>query len=143
MVRFTDAKPDKKNYRKFKVKTVVGQDDFASMNEVVSRRYKRLKDENAQMPDLIIIDGGPGQVSAAQAALNTLNLKIPLVGLAKENEEIYKPNQHAPVQLDKNSRMMLLIRQIRDATHDFSVGYNRKRREMQLREEFKQEKSSK
>ncbi|MGD6808628.1 MAG: excinuclease ABC subunit UvrC [Candidatus Bathyarchaeia archaeon] len=143
MVRFTDAKPDKKNYRKFKIKTVVGQDDFASMNEVVSRRYKRLKDENAQMPDLIIIDGGPGQVSAAQTALNMLNLKIPLIGLAKENEEIYKPNQHAPVQLDKNSRMMLLIRQIRDATHDFSVGYNRKRREMQLREEFKQEKSSK
>ncbi|MGD6934965.1 MAG: excinuclease ABC subunit UvrC [Candidatus Bathyarchaeia archaeon] len=142
MVRFTDAKPDKKNYRKFKIKTVLGQDDFASMNEVVTRRYKRLKDENAQMPDLIIIDGGPGQVSAAQAALNTLNLKIPMIGLAKENEEIYKPNEQTPIQLDKNSRMMLLIRQIRDATHDFSLGYNRKRREMQLREEFKPKKSS-
>jgi excinuclease ABC subunit C len=143
MVRFTDAKPDKKNYRKFKIKTVVGQDDFASMNEVVNRRYKRLKDENAQMPDLIIIDGGPGQVSAAQAALNTLQLKISLIGLAKENEEIYKPNEQTPIQLDKNSRMMLLIRQIRDATHDFSLGYNRKRRQMQLRDEFAPKKSSK
>ncbi|XHH09740.1 MAG: excinuclease ABC subunit UvrC [Candidatus Bathyarchaeia archaeon] len=143
MVRFTDAKPDKKNYRKFKIKTVEGQDDFASMNEVVTRRYKRLKDENAQMPDLVIIDGGPGQVNAAQTALNSLNLKIPLIGLAKENEEIYKPNEQTPIQLDKNSRMMLLIRQIRDATHDFSLGYNRKRREMQLRDEFAAKKSSK
>lgn len=143
MVRFTDAKPDKKNYRKFKIKTVEGQDDFASMNEVVTRRYKRLKEENAQMPDLIIIDGGPGQVSAAQTALNTLNLKIPLIGLAKENEEIYRPNVPEPIQLDKNSRMMLLIRQIRDATHDFSLGYNRKRRQMKLRDEFTDKKSGK
>jgi excinuclease ABC subunit C len=143
MVRFTDAKPDKKNYRKFKIKTVVGQDDFASMNEVVNRRYKRLKEENAQMPDLIVIDGGPGQISAAQDALNTLGLKISMIGLAKENEEIYKPNEQIPIQLDKNSRMMLLLRQIRDATHDFSVGYNRKRREMQLRDEFASKKSKK
>jgi excinuclease ABC subunit C len=143
MVRFTDAKPDKKNYRKFKIKTVVGQDDFASMNEVVTRRYKRLKEEEAKMPDLIVIDGGLGQVSAAQDALNALKLKIPLIGLAKENEEIYKPYEQGPIQLDKNSRMMLLIRQIRDATHDFSLGYNRKRREMQLRDEFKKKKSTK
>jgi excinuclease ABC subunit C len=136
MVRFTEAKPDKKNYRKFKIKTVVGQDDFASMNEVVTRRYKRLQEEDAQMPDLIIIDGGPGQVHAAQAALNALKLKIPMIGLAKENEEIFKPNEQTPLQIDKNSRMMLLIRQIRDATHDFSLGYNRKRREMQMRDEF-------
>jgi excinuclease ABC subunit C len=142
MVRFTDAKPDKKNYRKFKIKTVTGQNDFASMHEAVTRRYKRLKEEEAPMPDLIIIDGGPGQVSAAQAALDTLNLKISMIGLAKENEEIYQPNKQTPIQLDKNSRMMLLIRQIRDATHDFSVSYNRKRREMQMRDEFKQKKSN-
>jgi len=142
MVRFTDAKPDKKNYRKFKIKTVVGQDDFASMNEVVTRRYKRLKEEEAPMPNLIIIDGGPGQVNAAQAALNSLNLKIPMIGLAKENEEIYKPDTQVPIQLDKNSRMMLLIRQIRDATHDFSVSYNRKRREMQIRDEFTKKKNT-
>ncbi len=143
MVRFTDAKPDKKNYRKFKIKTVIGQDDFASINEVVTRRYKRLKEEGVQLPNLIIIDGGPGQVSAAQTALNFLRLKIPIIGIAKENEEIYKPNEQAPLQLDKNSRIMLLIRQIRDATHDFSLGYNRKRREMQLRDEFKKKNISK
>jgi excinuclease ABC subunit C len=138
MVRFTDAKPDKKNYRKFKIKTVVGQDDFASINEVVTRRYRRLQEEKTPpMPDLIIIDGGPGQVNAAQMALHSLNLKIPMIGLAKENEEIYRPNTHGSIQLDKNRRMMLLIRQIRDATHDFSLGYNRKRREIQIRDEFK------
>ncbi|MCL2134427.1 MAG: excinuclease ABC subunit UvrC [Candidatus Bathyarchaeota archaeon] len=136
MVRFTDAKPDKKNYRKFKIKTVVGQNDFASIHEVVTRRYKRLIDEKAQMPDLIIIDGGPGQVSAAQAALDSLQLEISIVGLAKEREELYKPNKQTPIQLDKNSHVMLLMRQIRDATHDFSLNYNRKRREMQMRNEF-------
>ncbi|MFA5366282.1 MAG: excinuclease ABC subunit UvrC, partial [Candidatus Bathyarchaeia archaeon] len=137
MVRFMDGKPDKKNYRKFKIKTVTGQDDFASMNEVVSRRYKRLLEEEAQMPDLIMIDGGSGQVSAAQSALKTLGANIALIGLAKENEEIYLPDKPEPIRLDKNSRMMLLLRQIRDATHDFSLGYNRKRREMKLREDFK------
>ena len=137
MVRFTDAKPDKKNYRKFKIKTVTRQDDFASMHEVITRRYKRLKEETSPLPDLIIIDGGPGQVKAAQTALNTLQLQIPMFGLAKEQEEIYKPNSQTPIQIDKNSRIMLLIRQIRDATHDFSVNYNRKRREIQLRNEFK------
>ena len=144
MVRFTNAKPDKKNYRKFKIKTVIGQNDFASMHEAVTRRYKRLKDENAQMPDLIIIDGGPGQVNAAQTALDTLNLKIPTIGLAKENEEIHQPNnkQTPTIQLDKNSRTMLLIRQIRDATHDFSLNYNRKRREIQIRNEFKKKKKT-
>ena len=142
MVRFTDAKPDKKNYRKFKIKTVTRQDDFASMHEVVTRRYKRLKEEASQMPDLIIIDGGPGQVNAAQTALNALQLQIPMFGLAKENEEIYKPHSQTPIQIDKNSRIMLLIRQIRDATHDFSVNYNRKRREMQIRNEFKKKKTS-
>jgi excinuclease ABC subunit C len=141
MVRFTDAKPDKKNYRKFKIKTVVGQDDFASISEVVTRRYKRLQEEKAPMPDLIIIDGGPGQIKAAQIALNSLQLHIPLIGLAKENEEIHKPNTQKPIQLNKNSRMMLLIRQIRDATHNFSIGYNRKRREMQIRNEFKKKKT--
>lgn len=136
MVRFTDGKPDKKNYRKFKIKTVVGQDDFASMNEVVSRQYKRLLEEEAPMPDLIMIDGGPGQVSAAQSALKALGLNVALMGLAKENEEIYLPKKPEPIRFDKNSRVMLLLRQIRDATHDFSLGYNRKRREMKLREEF-------
>ncbi len=137
MVTFKDAKPDKKNYRKFKIKSFVGQDDFAAVNEVVSRRYKRQLEEKNPLPDLVMIDGGPGQVSAAQAALQTLGLQLPLIGLAKEREEIYRPDDPSPHVFDKNSRMMLLLRKIRDATHDFSVGYNRKRRQMKVREEFK------
>ncbi len=138
MVTFKDAKPDKKNYRKFKIKTFIGQDDFAAVNEVVARRYKRQIEEKTQLPDLVVIDGGPGQVSAAKAALQTLGLQLPLIGLAKEHEEIYLPDEAGPRNFDKNSRMMLLLRKIRDAAHDFSLGYNRKRRQMKIREEFKQ-----
>jgi len=137
MVAFKDAKPDKKNYRKFKIKTFTGQDDFASMHEVVLRRYKRQVEEKNPLPDLIVVDGGPGQVHAAQTALQGLGLQIALIGLAKEREEIYLPNNPNPRVFDKNSRMMLLLRKIRDASHDFSLGYNRKRRQMQIREEFK------
>ncbi len=140
MVSFKDAKPDKKNYRKFKIKTFIGQDDFAAVNEIVSRRYKRLTEEKTQLPDLVVIDGGPGQVNAAKHALQTLGLQIPLIGLAKEHEEIYLPDESAPRNFDKNSRMILLLRKIRDAAHDFSLGYNRKRRQMKIREEFKQAK---
>jgi excinuclease ABC subunit C len=138
MVSFRDAKPDKKNYRKFKIKTFIGQDDFAAVNEVVARRYKRLVEEKSQLPDLVMVDGGPGQVSAAKAALQTLGLQISLIGLAKEHEEIYLPDESAPRSFDKNSRMMLLLRKIRDAAHEFSLGYNLKRRQMKIREEFKQ-----
>ena len=137
MVRFKNAKPDKNNYRRFKIKTVQGQDDFASIHEVITRRYRRLIEENAQMPDLIVIDGGPGQVNAANTALQSLGLQLPLIGLAKEHEEIYLPNETTPLQFNKTSRMMLLLRQIRDATHNFALGYNRKRRQMQIRDEFK------
>ena len=137
MTRFTDAKPDKSNYRKFKIKTFTGQDDLAAINEVVTRRYKRLAEEKAQLPDLMVIDGGPGQVAAAQSALKALGLQLPLIGLAKENEEIYLPEELKPLRFNKNGRMMLLLRQIRDATHDFSLGYNRKRRQIKMREEFK------
>ncbi len=137
MVSFKDAKPDKKNYRKFKIKTFQGQDDFTAVHEVVTRRYKRLIEEKSPLPDLVMIDGGPGQVGAAFAALGALGIKVPLIGLAKEHEEIYLPNVAAPLIFNKNSRMMLLLRKIRDATHDFSLGYNKKRREMKLREEFK------
>jgi excinuclease ABC subunit C len=140
MVSFKDAKPDKKNYRKFKIKTFVGQDDFAAVHEVVLRRSKRLIEEKTLLPDLILIDGGPGQVSAAKAAMQTLGLQLPLIGLAKEHEEIYLPDESSPMNFDKNSKMMLLIRKIRDAAHDFSLGYNRKRRQMKIREEFKQAK---
>ncbi len=137
MVRFTDMKPDKKNYRKFKIKTVAGQDDFASVHEVVTRRYKRQLEEKATLPDLVVIDGGPGQVSAAKAALESLGLQLPLIGLAKEHEEIYLPGGDVPRLFEKDSRMMLFLRQVRDATHHFALGYNLKRREMKLRDEFK------
>jgi excinuclease ABC subunit C len=137
MVAFRDAKPDKKNYRKFKIKTFTGQDDFAAMHEVIGRRYKRQLEEKNPLPDLVVIDGGPGQVTAAKAALDKLGLQLALIGLAKEREEIYFPDAPTPHVFDRNSRMMLLLRKIRDATHDFSLGYNRKRREMQIREEFK------
>jgi excinuclease ABC subunit C len=137
MVSFRDAEPEKKNYRKFKIKTFVGQDDFAAVNEVVARRYRRLVEEKAPLPNLVLIDGGPGQVHAAQEALKALGLQIPLLGLAKEHEEIYLPDNSEPLCFDKNSRMMLLLRRIRDAAHDFSLGYNLKRRQMKAREEFK------
>jgi excinuclease ABC subunit C len=137
MVSFKDAKPDKKNYRKFKIKTFIGQDDFAAVNEVVMRRYRRLIEERSPLPNLVMIDGGPGQVNAAKTALQTLGLQIPLIGLAKEHEEIYLTEESAPRIFDKNSRMMLLLRKIRDASHEFSLSYNIKRRQMKIREEFK------
>jgi excinuclease ABC subunit C len=137
MVSFKDAKPDKSNNRKFKIKTFEGQDDFAAVNEVVTRRYRRLIEEKSQLPDLVVVDGGPGQVSAAKAALQSLGLQLPLIGLAKEHEEIYLPDESAPRNFDKNSRMMLLLRRVRDAAHEFSLGYNRKRRQMKIKEEFK------
>ncbi len=155
MVRFTNAKPDKRNYRKFRIKTVNGQDDFASINEVVTRRYRRLLEEDAidatnattvgataiastktKLPNLVVIDGGLGQVSAAKAALDALGAKIPLIGLAKEDEEIYLPNEASPLKFDKSGRMMLLLRRIRDEAHRFSLGYNLKRRQMKMRDDF-------
>jgi excinuclease ABC subunit C len=137
MVRFTDGNPDKSNYRRFKIKTVTGQDDFASMNEAVSRRYKRLVNEEAQLPDLVVVDGGSGQVTTAKAALKSLGLQIPLIGLAKKYEEIFLPDEVTPRRFNKNSRMMLLLRRIRDSAHNFSVSYSRKRRQMKVRDEFK------
>ncbi|MBI5224348.1 excinuclease ABC subunit UvrC [Candidatus Micrarchaeota archaeon] len=136
MVRFANAKPDKSNYRKFKIKTVAQQDDFASMNEVVGRRLRGLIEQKLPLPNLLLIDGGPGQVSAAMAAQKSLGLQIPLIGIAKKFEEIYLPDESQPRIFDKNSRMMLLLRKIRDETHRFSIGYNKKRREMRMREEF-------
>ena len=136
MVRFTDAKPDKRNYRRFKIKTVAGQDDFASMAEVIRRRYGRLADEKAPLPDLVVVDGGPGQVTAANSVLASLGLQLPLIGLAKEREEVYLPGESAPLQFNKNHRMMFFLRKVRDETHRFSLGYNMKRRDMKLRSEF-------
>ena len=138
MTRFVDGRKDKSGYRKFMIRSTAGkQNDFASIGEAVYRRYKRLKNEKSEYPDLIIVDGGLGQLSMALRSLKAVGLKIPIIALAKENEEIYTPSSKEPMQFDKNSKMMLLLREIRDSVHDFVLGYNRKRREMKLRDEFK------
>jgi excinuclease ABC subunit C len=136
MVRYSDGKPDKRNYRRFKIKTVEGQDDVASIKEVVMRRYKRLLNEKSQLPDLVIVDGGSNQVNAAKIALKSLDLQIPLIGLAKKHEEIFLPNEVHSKKFNNNSRMMLLLRRIRDSAHNFSAKYYQKRRQMKMRKEF-------
>jgi len=139
MTRFVDGRPDKSGYRKFMIKSTIGkQNDFAAMSEAVYRRYKRIKNEKGQYPDLIIVDGGLGQLSASLKSLKALGLKIPIIGLAKENEEIYTPNDSEPLTFDNNGKMMLLLREIRDSVHRFVLNYNRKRRDMKLRGEFEQ-----
>ncbi len=138
MTRFVDGRPDKSGYRKFMIRSTVGkQDDFMAMSEAVHRRYKRIKNERGEYPDLIILDGGLGQLNASLKALKSLGLKIPIIALAKENEEIYTPNDNTPMRFDKNSKMILLLREIRDSVHRFVLSYNKKRREMKLRDGFK------
>ncbi len=130
MVRFVDGKPDKKGYRHFNIKTVVGPDDFASMKEIVGRRYRRLLDENAELPNLIIVDGGKGQLSSAVDVLKELNLygRIPIIGIAKRLEEIYYPHDPLPLHIGKKSPSLLLIQQIRDEAHRFAITFHRLKR---------------
>jgi excinuclease ABC subunit C len=129
-VVFRDAKPTKKDYRHFNVKTVEGPNDFASMEEVVLRRYKRLLDENQSLPQLIIIDGGKGQLGAALGALEKLGLrgKISIIGIAKKLEEIYFPGDSVPLYLDKSSETLKLIQQLRDEAHRFGITFHRNKR---------------
>ncbi len=130
MVRFLDGKPDKGGYRHFNIKTVVGSDDFASMKEIVGRRYLRLKSENSELPQLIIVDGGKGQLSSAVEALRELDLygKIPIIGIAKRLEEIYYPEDPLPLHIHKKSQSLLLIQQIRDEAHRFAITFHRQKR---------------
>lgn len=125
MVYFKNGKPDKNNYRKFKIRQIPGQDDYLSMTEIISRRYIRLMRENRQMPDLIIVDGGKGQVGAALKILNALEIDIPIFGLAKKNEEIYLPNKKKPVVLRRGSEGLKMIQQIRDEAHRFAIKYQK------------------
>jgi len=128
-VVFIDGKPAKAEYRIFNVKTVEGIDDFATMREVVYRRYKRQKEENKPLPDLIIIDGGKGQLHAAYDALKELDLdNIPIIGIAKRLEEIYKPNDSIPLNIDKKSPTLKLIQRARDEAHRFGITHHRKLR---------------
>jgi excinuclease ABC subunit C len=132
-VVFKKAKPSKKDYRHFNIKTVTGPDDFASMYETVSRRYKRLQEEGAAFPQLIVVDGGKGQLHAAVDALKDLNIygKIAIVGIAKRLEEIYFPEDSVPLYLDKNSESLKLIQQLRDEAHRFGITFHRKKRSIQ------------
>lgn len=130
MVCFKDGQPSKKDYRHYIPKTVIGPDDFATMTEVVSRRYTRLLEEKAELPDLIIIDGGKGQLSSACDALKAINLygKIPIIGIAKRLEEIYFPEDSIPLYIDKKSESLKLIQRLRDEAHRFGITHHRNRR---------------
>ncbi len=129
-VVFKNAKPSKRDYRHFNIKTVEGPDDFASMREVVHRRYSRLLDENQSLPQLVIIDGGKGQLSAAFESIHELGLseKIKLIGIAKRLEEIYFPGDSVPLYLDKRSETLKVIQQARDEAHRFGVKHHTSRR---------------
>jgi excinuclease ABC subunit C len=136
LVVWEDGKMNKSAYRKFKVKTVAGVDDFASMREVVERRYRRLKEEDHPMPSLVLIDGGLGQLHAAAEALESLGFTSqPLASIAKREEIIYlHGNEDEPIVLDRRSPVLHLVQLIRDESHRFAVGYHRQRRAMRDRD---------
>ncbi len=129
-VVFKDAKPSKKDYRHFNIKTVEGPDDFASMKEVLTRRYTRLVNEGEPLPQLIVVDGGKGQLSAAVEALDDMGLRgvIAVVGIAKRLEEIYFPGDSIPLYIDKNSESLRIVQQLRDEAHRFGITHHRNRR---------------
>ncbi len=131
MTVFKNAKPSKKDYRHFNIKTVVGPDDFASMEEIIYRRYKRVLEENLEMPQLIVIDGGKGQLSSALESLEKLGLrgKVGIIGIAKKLEEIYFPGDSIPLYLDKRSETLKIIQQIRDEAHRFGITHHRSKRD--------------
>ena len=135
LVTFKDGKPAKKSYRKFNLKTVDGVDDFASMREVVLRRYSRLLKEKKSLPDLILIDGGKGQLSMAVSALRELGIAyVSIIGLAKRLEQVYLPGQSDPQSISKSSAGLLLLRKIRDEAHRFAVSFHRQKRARSFKE---------
>ena len=133
MAQFINGKPNKSGYRKFKIKTVSGRDDFAMIGEIIKRRYYRLLEENSELPDLIVIDGGKGQLSAATKSLQALGLKLPCISLAKENEEVYLPKTKKPVIIAKSKPSLKILQYARDETHRFGVAYNRTIRKNQIK----------
>ncbi len=129
LISFYNGNPDKKNYRYFRLKTTDGLiDDFASMREAVTRRYTRLLNEGADMPDLLLIDGGIGQVNAVDAVIKALGLDIPIAGLAKRDEEIWRPHTSEPICLPKRSDALRLLQRVRDETHRFATSRNQRLR---------------
>lgn len=129
MVQFVNAKPNKDGYRHFNIKTVQGPNDYASMEEIVFRRYRRLLDENQRLPDLIVVDGGKGQITSAVNSLQKLGLygKITLIGIAEKLEEIYYPGDELPLCIDKRSETLKVIQHIRDEAHRFGITHHRKK----------------
>lgn len=124
LVSFYNGKPDKSNYRKFRIKTVSGIDDYQMLREAVQRRYQRLIKENLPLPDLIIIDGGKGQLGAAKDVLDALEINIPVIGIAKAKEEIHVLSKKTPIRLKPGSPALRIIQQIRDEAHRFAIAYH-------------------
>ncbi len=125
MVRFRNGKPDKNNYRRFRIRTVEGQNDVASIREIVLRRYSRLAREHSQMPDLVVIDGGIAQLNSALSAMREAGVAIPAVALAKRLEEIYVPGKRAPLLLDRKSAALKILQRVRDEAHRFAISYHK------------------
>lgn len=133
MSQFVGGKPHKSGYRRFKIKTIRGRDDYAMIGEIVHRRYERLLKEHSEMPDLILIDGGKGQLNAAINSLNLLGLKLPCISLAKEDEEIFIPKKKDSILIAKNKSSLQILQYARDETHRFGVAYNRNIRKNQIK----------
>ncbi len=131
MVCFKNGKPSKKDYRHFNVQTVVGPDDFATMKEAITRRYKRVLEEKQPLPQLLIVDGGKGQLSSAVEALKEIGIynQLPVIGIAKRLEEIYYPDDPLPLHIDKKSETLKIIQQMRDEAHRFGITHHRNRRD--------------
>ncbi|MBN2458237.1 excinuclease ABC subunit C [Candidatus Woesearchaeota archaeon] len=132
MVQFRNAKPDKPNYRRFRIRTAGPADDFAAIAEVVRRRYKRLRDEGAEMPDLVVIDGGRGQLNSATCELEKLGLRLPVISIAKKLEEIYLPGLRFPLRLMQKDKALMFIQEMRDEAHRFAISYNRLLRKKEI-----------
>ena len=137
MVRFMDGKPDKRNYRRYKLKSYEGNDDFLGIAELVRRRYTRLLEEQSTLPDLIVIDGGKGQFRAAHQEMKALDLQIPLISIAKREEEIYSISSQTPLPIKRNSEASLLLQEIRNETHRFAITYQRVTRSKKQRDGIK------
>jgi len=128
MVQFRNGTPDKSNYRKFIIKSFQGNDDFRAMNEVVKRRYKKLKKEGNKFPNLIVIDGGLGQLNSSIKSLKELDIKIPIVSLAKREEEVFIPNSQRSIRMNRKDKARLLLEAIRNEAHRFAIKFQRERR---------------
>jgi excinuclease ABC subunit C len=130
MVVFEDGRPKKSDYRLFRIQSqdLLAPDDFASMAEAVSRRYARVAGEGGILPDLVLVDGGRGQLSAAMAALDRVGVELPVVGLAKQEEEIFVPGRPEPIRLARHESALKLVQRIRDEAHRFAIGRHRRTR---------------